>query len=565
MRRTEPRTAKVLSGTGYTVGSPSSANVTIEDNDVLPAPSGVGKEVSDRTLTFSWNAVAGATSYSGLLTLPGVGVTQSCSATAPTTTCTFNDLTNGTAYSFKVRASRSGVDGLYSSTITATPTNPTVTLSGWMGVISAGEAPTFRVSISGLSKTRRYQLRLERENPGGAFGFVAGCATDLQNESIPSGSTVFSGGPYAMYGCSPTPLVAVGANTDVRAVVILADTGLQQRPCDNPTMAGCEWRYLHYEEVEVTPSIDVEPLPLRKVKLTWQHVPNADKYMVRVRDFGGSWTAYSPKPAMDSHLEISLDSIFGSGKSLADGDAYDFQVMAQDSGSSYQDSKYSDAITVIDTPIIEANGHSPGSKGQAKLSWRTMASVLGGPSYFGGAYSFRYRRAGGDHTQLTWRPGTYVSEETVDQSQMTGSNRDTIGGLKKKAIYAIQLRYEKTGKPKVYAARDVFVWPSGRPAHSETIGGFPLTDKPIISKTPAGDTAFYYRICEETFPANSPTTTSRSNWVNFTNHALPPMAARYKRLGRDDSRGRSEWEEPSLRRLYRFLGGNHDHLCSAPK
>ncbi len=312
-----------------------------------------------------------------------------------------------------------------------------------------------------------------------------------------------------MYGCSPTPLVAVGANTDVRAVVILADTGLQQRPCDNPTMAGCEWRYLHYEEVEVTPSIDVEPLPLRKVKLTWQHVPNADKYIVRFRESGGSWTAYPPETVTDSHLEISLDSIFGSGKGLADEDAYDFQVMAQDSGNSYQDSKYSDTITIIDTPIVEANGHSPGNQGQAKLSWRTMANVLGDSSYFGGAYSFRYRRADGDHTQLTWRPGTYVSDQTADQTQMTGANRDTISGLTKETIYAIQLRYEKTGKSKVYAARDVYVWPSGRPAEGgERVATFPLN-------YPWPNKAYSYVICEDTFPIGK-----RNEWKKFITHAI---------------------------------------------
>ncbi len=432
---------------GVSGGSPSTATLTIQDDDTVPpitlppAPTGVSKEVSDRTLKFTWTASTGATAYSGLLTLPGSGVNLSCGATAPATTCTFNSLINGANYTFKVRASKSGVDGPYSSPIPAMPVDPTVTLSGWEGSISAGDAPTFRVSISGLSKTRRYQLRLERENPGDAFGFVAGCATDFQNESIPSGSTGFSGGPYTMYGCSPTPLVAVGAATNVRAVVILADTGLQQRPCDIASSAGCEWRRLHYEEVEVTPSIDVEPRPLRRAKLTWQDVPSANGYTLEVREQGTAWptpgTRSATRTTPVSSAEIELDRILATSppKGLADAEAYEIRVRATGS-SSYQDSSYSDEIMIIDTPIVEANGHSPGD-GQAKLSWRAIGDVLGDPTYSGGTYSFRYRQEGGNHTQLTWRPGRYISNETVHESDLV--NGHTIGGqnhsLVKEAVY----------------------------------------------------------------------------------------------------------------------------------
>ncbi len=202
------------------------------------------------------------------------------------------------------------------------------------------------------------------------------------------------------------------------------------------------------------------------------------------------------------------------GDGLADAPhAYEFHVKATKSGSPHNDSAYSDTVIIVDTPITAANGNSPGSQGQAKLSWRTMANVLGDASYFGGAYSFRFRRADGNHAQLTWKPGKYASDEIVDQAHMTGANNDTIGGLTKEKIYAIQLRYEKTGTTgtttKVYAARDAYVWPSDRPAGGgERVGTFPL-NYPLSNKT------FSYVVCEETFPSGR-----EADWKKFISHAF---------------------------------------------
>ena len=58
--------ARVENGTGYMVGSPSVAVVTIEDNDVPPAPTGLranGDLDSNGNVMLRWNPVSGATSY----------------------------------------------------------------------------------------------------------------------------------------------------------------------------------------------------------------------------------------------------------------------------------------------------------------------------------------------------------------------------------------------------------------------------------------------------------------------------------------------------------------------
>lgn len=95
---------------------------------------------------------------------------------------------------------------------------------------------------------------------------------------------------------------------------------------------------------------------------------------------------------------------------------------------------------IIDTPIVSANGHSPGtgeSTGQAKLTWIPIETFLENTSLRGGSYAFRYRRAAADHTQLGWRPSAFESDDTRRQSEL--HNENTITGLSRKAIYAIQL------------------------------------------------------------------------------------------------------------------------------
>ena len=294
------------------------------------------------------------------------------------------------------------------------------------------------------------------------------------------------------------------------------------RACTDRTASLCG-PYVHSTDTpfKLPPPRDlsVTPLPQRRALLTWGFNPNSSSYTVQVRETGTSaWdfpsTGHEPSgtrsmPEYEIALDVVTTSSGGTTAGFADADAFQFRARANASTGFILSSEYGDFITIIDTPITEANGNSPGSQGQAKLSWRTISSVLGDASYFGGTYSFRYRIVGGDHTQLAWRPGTYVSDETVDQTQMMGTNRDTIGGLTREAIYAIQLRYEKTGTSTVYAARDVYVWPSGRVAGGgERVATFPL-NHPLSNKT------YSYVVCEETFPSGK-----ESDWKKFISHAI---------------------------------------------
>ena len=120
-------TVTVRDGTGYTVGSPSEASVMVNDNDVPPPakPTGFTATAGDRQVTLSWNnpgnseitgyqfrQKAGSNSYG-----PWTDISNSAAAV----THTITGLTNGTAYTFQVRAVAGTVNGAPSDEKMATP------------------------------------------------------------------------------------------------------------------------------------------------------------------------------------------------------------------------------------------------------------------------------------------------------------------------------------------------------------------------------------------------------------------------------------------------------------
>ena len=92
-----------------------------------------------------------------------------------------------------------------------------------------------------------------------------------------------------------------------------------------------------------------------------------------------------------------------------------------------------------------------------------------------GTYAFHHRRVGGNHQELGWTLDSFYPVKVFSQSS---TNPDTIDAdLTMQAIHAIQLRYEATGPQRtsrVFAARDVYAWPSARAADGgERVATFP--------------------------------------------------------------------------------------------
>ena len=300
-----------------------------------------------------------------------------------------------------------------------------------------------------------------------------------------------------------------------------------------PEAADCPARSrIPTSSFEAPRDLIVTPLPQRKAALCWSPVTGANKYVIRIDRFGGGTPVdfeVNPPTAGSTKATgqvLDLDALVTSPTSgelegLGHQAAYQIHVWARmGAPASFTYSIPSESIIIIDTPITVANGHSPGAgpnDGKVKLTWTRVheADVLGDSAFpDGDYYYFRYRRASPDHDEVGWQPGTYVTDQSRKASML--DDDDTITGLKLGEIYAIQLRYVKSGQPQVFAARDAYVWVSDELADGEDrVAGFPLTQR-LTNKT------YSYRICEETFfphDAMNPANSRRNHWERLIEHA----------------------------------------------
>ena len=296
------------------------------------------------------------------------------------------------------------------------------------------------------------------------------------------------------------------------------------RACEDSTFANCgKYSASSNSLRKLMPpqDVDLTPHPLRMAVLSWNKPPNeAVQYKFSVTYPGATSPHGLGKLSGNSFTrDIDLDNVVNP-LGLADKDYFEFRIepVPRSGVTSYLAAEKT-RYRIIDTPITVANGHSLGSNGQAELSWLNIEheDVLDDSTFAGGTYSFRYRKEGGTHTSLGWQPGTYITDETAVEADLIGSDANTIGGLDKGEIYAIQLRYAKAGAPTVFAARDVYVWPSGRAAgNGERVATFPLH-----SPVPKGTTAkgvYEYRICDAPIPGGM--TVVNSDWKDAVRHAL---------------------------------------------
>ncbi len=282
-------------------------------------------------------------------------------------------------------------------------------------------------------------------------------------------------------------------------------------------------------------NLDVLPLPQRMARVSWEADTNATHYVVAVQVFGETaWldtdcmrpgaapspTVTQPGDGSDPACDIDLDAITtdGGAKGLADNDAYRLQVTAY--SDDFAPSAPSRTVTIIDTPITVANGHST-SGTSAALTWTGIhdGSILGS-GYARGTYEVRYRVSTEIHARAGWRPnkfGAWITPDPSDKYEDITGTSITIDSLTSRQLYAIQLIKRDTGftsDQSVFAARNVYVWPSNRRAIAIDsnaplyVGGIPLR-YPMTTKT------YEYRICTETFPAGQ-----EDKWVAYLEHAF---------------------------------------------
>ena len=402
-----------------------------------------------------------------------------------------------------------------------TPAGPTgqqspssIALSVSPNKITVGGETTVRVDLE-LDASREYVLTTVLLNSPNA-AFDRGCSDFEETDNIQGTASVRYS--YTAYGCA-TPRAGVWAYTTVGG-----------RPWNSATLSDS----IAISDVPPTPvpptpvpptnaapsGLDVTPLPGREARLSWDGVPGADGYVVEVRDpdaqgetppFSNIWptvvgtitcAASSVGGQEKCGQDIKLYDIFRSRGLTHAPYAYRFRVKTTDSEG--LDNPYSEEITIIDNPIIRADGDSRDTddgKGQAKLTWPDIDGA--------NRYWLRFRKSSVDPTSDGWVPVHFEDSEERPKNGQAGDqgliSPYIIGDLERKNIYAIQLNYE-TDDGEVYSGQDVYVWPYTEAAHNISIAAIPLRHRQ--------DRHYYYHICVPSFAP------SNELWVPLITDAL---------------------------------------------
>ena len=162
-----------VAGETITNNQCSSVSVTVTSTAVTPpsAPTNFAAILGDQQVTLSWSSVTSATAYRIYrATSSSASATRARITTSPATltaiTYTDKSVTNGTAYTYSVRAVNSAGESVDGSPQTATPTDhantrstsaTTVTSpSATAGYLSANEFDYFKITVAGAGTLRAY-------------------------------------------------------------------------------------------------------------------------------------------------------------------------------------------------------------------------------------------------------------------------------------------------------------------------------------------------------------------------------------------------------------------------
>ena len=269
--------------------------------------------------------------------------------------------------------------------------------------------------------------------------------------------------------------------------------------------------------------LNVLPQSQRRALLTWVGVTSAKFYGVNVSEVGSSdsVTYQAPEPC----YTLELDKlIIGTVRGLQHAPAFELRIDAHDGSGKVERSK---VIRIIDTPITSANGHSPGDP-QAVIKWTTVKDreVLNDNVYAAGTYELRFRRVLGDYyADQDWRPDDFGPVLPVATSGRDASSYIINRDLTMRQLYALQIVYRESPTAlhdmDVFAARDVFFWPSASPRlnfgprTSKQFAGFNLLHA-MPTRT------YAYRICTDTFPPGPASDPDywKNKWMAIIEHAF---------------------------------------------
>ena len=176
-------TVTLKSGTGYAVGTPGSAKVTIEDDDTTSQaptdpPGSLAATPGDSLLALDWSAVARASGYELRYKAENAQnpATWTWKNIGAGTSHTISGLDNGTKYVVQLRGVNTSGKGPRTR-VTGTPVAnavPTVSISADGAAVTEGAAAAFTIRASSVPST----ALVVRMKVSGASGFLSGALPD---------------------------------------------------------------------------------------------------------------------------------------------------------------------------------------------------------------------------------------------------------------------------------------------------------------------------------------------------------------------------------------------------
>ena len=465
-------------------------------------------EESNGTLRFSWQPSKGATRYNGELT--NTETNRSSIRNSTSTTHTFDNLTNGVTYRFRVRACNDSACGPWAGPIEGTPEHQLVAptdldivpvIRNAFGTRIAYGAELSWVDDANMRDSTKYVVQRRTRK----FTVVAATSTS---------TTAYRGLNTEPRGSSRN---SVNQRRSSPAVQISGFDGSVD--LDDPqqveskfdvNLSGLSWDTLYRLTLRASDTKNSNPVmgfsrdcaDRVETVLFGESEPN-DEYNPTM-----SFTLYFCSPGKAT-LEVEVGrenwdvedtAEVGVGQTSFrtpefDRDDHDghfleeYRLQAVDDGSTgAQPSEFSTPAISIDTPFTEVDGDDR----EVNLKWTPMKDILG-PLFEEGDATFRYRRFlevnGHDHTEKKWNP------LRLNPAIPTTSNPITL--VRQGELYAVQFVTEVTRKGatfQVFASRDSYVWPSDRrPFLGERVATFP-------HRYAVTDGNYIYRICEDTLP-----------------------------------------------------------------
>ena len=480
----------------------------------------------DLTVSYRWKLVRGASGESWAITLQQSSSrsgsysryrTANSSAAANTT---FPDVQTSRWYRAKVSAcdefsncASATSNKIWVPPVPPPPPTPTVSISAKTTSVTEGQSITFTLTASSAPGSN-LPVNVDVTQSG---SFIKGTATT--SVTIASGQTSASFKVNTHDDSVDEPSGSITAKVKTGT-----DYGVGSSSSITATVLDNDLAKLASPDI-----LGVEPRPLRRARLKWRGVPNADKYVVEARDPEARNPTWAPvgtptcaiPPAQTAEvctIDIKLDRVVNS-RGFGHANAFEFRVKAVSATGTILPS-YSDIITIIDNPILtggRVSGYNVGEEGRAVLQWGRIRDATD--------YVVKYRKLGRrpsyegteglSHTEENW-PGAlgwpFYEDISASPLEFGAGASDPVGwpvtDLELGELYAFQVNY-RTSTTTVYSARDAYVWPSS---------DYPENGKRVGTYTFFGhheDKEFEYIICKDTFPEDQ-----RDQWVELIKSAF---------------------------------------------